>query len=295
MAHRQAAAAYGADGADGADDRRIWGSAMPTVQANGIDVYYEVQGAGEPLVLIPYLAADQACYAFQVSEYAKHFTCFTVDLRGAGLSGKPEGTYTTELLADDVAAFMSATGIDSAHISGLSLGAATGMWLAARHPDRVRSLSLHSAWPKTDPFLTSVVQGWQIMAQALGSVTDMVIKGIFPWCFTPELYAARPEYIDSLADFVRSRPMPPVEAFMRQSGAVLAHDAQEALGSIQAPTLLTFGRHDMATSTRFAEPLSTGIGDTELIVFDHCAHAPIYEDVQTFNQQTLTFLQRHTG
>src|SRR6266853_412527 len=101
---------------------------MPTVQANGIDIYYEVQGEGEPLVLIPYLAADQACYAFQVAEYAKHFTCFTVDLR-------------------------------------------------------------------------VVVEGWQIMAQALGSVTDMVIKGIFPWCFTPELYAARPDYVDSLAEF----------------------------------------------------------------------------------------------
>ena len=62
---------------------------MPYVRANDIEVYYEVQGEGEPLVLIPYLAADQACYAFQVADYAKRFTCYTVDLRGAGLSGKP--------------------------------------------------------------------------------------------------------------------------------------------------------------------------------------------------------------
>ena len=55
---------------------------MPHVEANNIEVYYEVQGEGEPMVLIPYLAADQACYAFQVAEYAKHFTCFSVDLRG---------------------------------------------------------------------------------------------------------------------------------------------------------------------------------------------------------------------
>src|SRR5712691_5975177 len=228
---------------------------MPTVQANGIDIYYEVQGEGEPVVLIPYLAADQACYAFQVAEYAKHFTCFTVDLRGAGLSGKPEGTYTTELLADDVAAFMQAAGVDRAHVGGLSLGAATGMWLAARHPSRVKSLSLHSAWPSTDPFLRVVVEGWRIMAQGLGSVTDMVIKGVFAWCFTPELYAARPEYIDSLADFVRGRPMPPVDAFLRQSGAALARDASAGLSSIQAPTLITFGRHDHVTTTRFADPL----------------------------------------
>src|SRR6202020_3564369 len=135
------------------------GIRMPVVAANGIDINYEVQGEGEPLVLIPYLAADQACYAFQVADYAKHFTCYTVDLRGAGLSGKPEGTYTTELLADDVAAFMRAAGIGTAHVSGLSLGAATGMHLAARHPSLVRSLSLHSAWNASAPFLRTGVEG----------------------------------------------------------------------------------------------------------------------------------------
>jgi pimeloyl-ACP methyl ester carboxylesterase len=268
---------------------------MPTVQANGIDIYYEVQGEGEPLVLIPYLAADQACYAFQVLEYANHFTCFTVDLRGAGLSGKPEGIYTTELLADDIAAFMQAASVERAHVAGLSLGAATGMWLAAKHPGRVKSLSLHSAWPVTDPFLRVVVETWRTMALGLGSVTDMVIQGIFPWCFTPELYAARPEYIESLAEFVRGRPMPPVDAFLRQSGAVLTHDAQAALGSVQAPTLITFGRHDLVTSTRFAGPLTNAIAGSELTVFEDCAHAPIYENVEEFNQRTLAFLQRHSG
>jgi pimeloyl-ACP methyl ester carboxylesterase len=268
---------------------------MPTIQANGIDVYYEVQGEGEPIVLIPYLAADQACYAFQVADYAKHFTCFTVDLRGAGLSGKPGGTYTTELLADDVAAFMQVAGIDRAHVFGLSLGAATGIWLAAKHPERVTSLSLHSAWPRTDAFLQVVVEGWRTMATALDSVTEMVIAGIFPWCFTPELYATRPEYVESLAEFVRSRPMPTVDAFVRQSAAVLTHDATAVLGAVQAPTLVTFGRHDVVTSTRFAEPLTTAIRDTELVVFDDCAHAPIYEDSAGFNQRTLAFLQRHTA
>lgn len=105
---------------------------MPKVQVNGITMNYDQQGEGEPLVLIPYLAADYACYAFQVADYAKHFTCISVDLRGAGESDKPEGTYSTELFADDVASFMQALGIQQAHISGLSLGGATGLWLAAK-------------------------------------------------------------------------------------------------------------------------------------------------------------------
>ena len=268
---------------------------MPAVQANGIDINYEVQGEGEPMVLIPYLAAEQACYAFQVGEYAKHFTCYSIDPRGAGLSSKPDGEYTTELLADDVAAFMQAAGIGQAHIFGVSLGAAAGMWLAGKHPELVTSLSLHSAWDKTDPFLRVIVEGWRIMAGALDSVTEMVIAGIFPFCLTPELYAARPEYVDALADFVRGRPVQPVDAFRRQSGAVLAHDATAVLGSIQAPTLITYGRHDIVTSTRFAAPLTDAIANTELIVFEDCAHAAIYENVEGFNAQTLDFLQRHSG
>jgi pimeloyl-ACP methyl ester carboxylesterase len=179
-------------------------------------------------------------------------------------------------------------------VSGLSLGAAVGMWLAARHPARVRSLSLHSAWDSSDPFLRSVVGTWRIMARGLDSVTEMVIAGIFPWCFTPEMYAARPEYVDSLADFVRSRPMPPVDAFLRQSDAVIAHDATGMLGLIQAPTQITFGRHDAVTSTRFAGPLTEGIKNSELVVFEDCSHAPIYENVAEFNAKTLDFLTRHS-
>jgi pimeloyl-ACP methyl ester carboxylesterase len=123
----------------------------------------------------------------------------------------------------------------------------------------------------------------------------MVIDGIFLWCFTPELYASRPDYIDSLAAFVRGRPVQPLDAFMRQSNAVIAHDAEAQLNKIQAPTQITFGRYDMVTSTRFASPMQQNIARSELVIFEGCAHAPIYEKVDEFNQTTLAFLQRHSG
>jgi pimeloyl-ACP methyl ester carboxylesterase len=266
---------------------------MPKVKANNITINYDQQGTGEPLILIPYLAADYACYAFQVAEYAKHFTCFSIDLRGTGESDKPDGVYSTELFADDVAAFMQAVAVPKAHISGLSLGAATGMWLAAKYPEKVTSLSLHSAWAKTDPFLKTVVEGWQVTAKALNSVPEMVILGIFPWCFTPELYAAKPEYIQSLAGFVRGRPAQPVATFFQESKAVIEHDVAAQLERIKAPTQITFGRQDVLTSTRFADGMTAGIRRSELLIFQDCAHAPIYERVEEFNQKTLAFLQRH--
>src|SRR5262249_4477551 len=157
------------------------------------------------------------------------FTCISLDLRGTGESDKPEGVYSTELFADDVAAFMQALGIPRAHVAGLSLGAAVGMWLAAKYPDKVQSLSVHSGWPKTDFIVESVVAGWQATAKAVGNVAEMVVNCIFPWCFTAELYNAKPDYIQSLIGFVRSRPAQPVSAFIQHSNAVIAHDVEAQL------------------------------------------------------------------
>jgi pimeloyl-ACP methyl ester carboxylesterase len=49
------------------------------------------------------------------------------------------------------------------------------------------------------------------------------------------------------------------------------------------------------TSTRFAEPIREAVGACEIVVFEDCAHAPIYENVEQFNRQTLAFLQRHAA
>lgn len=268
---------------------------MPQVEVDGLRINYEVQGDGDPLLLVPYLSADHACYAFQLPAYTEHFSCVAVDLPGTGESDKPPGPYSIEAYGDQLAGFLGAIGVERAHVAGVSLGAAAAIQLAARHPDRVRSLSLHSAWHRTDAYLRTVVELWRSLAGAMPTVADAVIAGIFPFCFTPEMYVARPDYAQALADFVRGRPPQPLEAFLSQTEAVLAHDAGSVLGEIRAPTLVTFGAHDLVTSTRFAEPLTGGIAGSELVVFDHLSHAGLHEDPEAFNRATLEFLMRQGG
>jgi 3-oxoadipate enol-lactonase len=265
---------------------------MPQVAVDGLNINYDVQGDGDPLLLIPYLSADHACYAFQLPAYTEQLTCIAVDLPGSGESDKPAGPYSTEAYADQLAGFLGAIGVERAHVAGVSLGAAVAMHLAARHPDRVRSLSLHSAWHRTDEYLGTVLRLWRAVAGALPSVADAVIEGIFPFCFTPEMYVERPEFVQALEEFVRGRPPQPLDAFLAQSEAVLAHDAAAALGQIQAPTLVSFGARDLVTSTRFAEPLTSAITSSELTVFEHLSHAGLHEDPETFNRVTLEFLHR---
>ena len=88
-----------------------------------------MQGEGEPLLLIPYLSADHACYAFQLPAYTEHFSCIAMDLPGTGESDKPPGPYSTERYADQVAGFLGAIGVERAHVAGVSLGAGVGMHL----------------------------------------------------------------------------------------------------------------------------------------------------------------------
>jgi len=267
---------------------------MPQVRVNDIEMNYETTGSGEPLILIPYLAVDQAHWAFQLPALSERYTCIGVDLRGAGLSDKPEGPYSTDQYADDVAGLMDALGIERAHVAGVSLGAATAMWLAIKHPGRVATLGIHSGWPRTDPFLRAVLEGWRIQARELGSVHEVIIRGLFPWCFTPEMYAQKPDFVQTLEDFVNSRPEQPVDAFLRQTEAVIGHDCQDSLGAITAPTQITFGRWDLVCSTRFADVFTSGIADSEVTVFEHLSHGGLHEDAGAFNQTMLDFLGRHS-
>jgi 3-oxoadipate enol-lactonase len=265
---------------------------MPRVEVDGVTINYDVQGDGEALLLIPYLSADHACYAFQLPAYTEHFSCIAIDLPGSGGSDKPPGPYATDAYADQVAGFLGAIGVEQAHVAGVSLGAAVGMHLAARHPERVRSLSLHSAWDASDAYLTSVVEMWRSLSASVPTIADVVIQGIFPLAFTPELYVESPETIDAIADFVRSRPAQPLDAFLAQTDAALGHDAKAALGAIAVPTLITFGAHDLVCSTRFAQPLQSAIAGSELVVFDHLSHAGLHQDPEAFNGATLDFLLR---
>ena len=220
---------------------------MPQVEVDGLTINYDVQGEGEPLLLIPYTSADHACYAFQLPAYTEHFSCIAIDLPGSGESDKPAGPYSTEGYADQVAAFLGAIGIERAHVAGVSLGAAVGMHLAARHPGRVRSLSLHSGWHASDPYLKTVVEQWRTLASALPTVADVVIQGIFPWCFTPEMYVDRPEFVDTLVDFVRSRPAQPVDAFLAQTDAV--HRPRRERACSARSTFRPSSRSERATSS----------------------------------------------
>lgn len=103
---------------------------MPTMKINDIDMYYEIHGEGDPLLLIHGLGSSSRDWEYQIPQLLKLYKVITIDLRGHGKTSKPKGPYSIRGFADDVASFLEAFNIKQVNILGLSMGTATGFELA---------------------------------------------------------------------------------------------------------------------------------------------------------------------
>ena len=113
------------------------------VKVDDVNLYYELYGQGDPLVLVAGTGISLAPWRVsQVPEFAKHYQVLIYDHRGLGRSDQPDMRYTTRLFAKDCAGLMDALGINRAHMMGHSMGARVCQWIALDYPEKVRSLVL---------------------------------------------------------------------------------------------------------------------------------------------------------
>ena len=115
---------------------------MPYVHANGINIYYEEHGTGEPLVLIMGFTVSSVGWHWNIPDFAKQFRVIAFDNRGVGQSDKPDVPYSMAMFADDTAGVLAGLGIDKAHIFGISMGGMIAQEFALRYPQRVKTLTL---------------------------------------------------------------------------------------------------------------------------------------------------------
>jgi pimeloyl-ACP methyl ester carboxylesterase len=113
---------------------------MPIAEANGTKLFFQRNGKGEPLLLIPGLGLDHTYYRLGEPMLRKEFETILVDPRGLGQSQKDVVDYSAELWADDFADLLDRIGVDSAHVLGSSLGGTIALAMAVRNPRRVKSL-----------------------------------------------------------------------------------------------------------------------------------------------------------
>ncbi len=110
---------------------------------DGIQLYYESIGKGEPLLLVGGRNSDHHIWNLIRKDFAKHYQVIVYDQRGTGQSDKPEQPpYSTRGFAQDAIAILNHMQISRAHVYGVSMGGAIGQWLGIDYADRVGALIL---------------------------------------------------------------------------------------------------------------------------------------------------------
>ncbi len=211
---------------------------MPTVRVNDIDLYYEVHGEGEPLLLIAGLGSGVSLFARSIPIFSRGRKVIAFDNRGVGRTDKPDVPYTIEMMADDAAGLLRGLGVRRADVLGASMGGRIAMDLAIRYPDMVRGLILVS----TSARVTR--ESRSSFGLRFGKLTKM-ITGSGAFGSSPQ----------------------PYYAFMRQLVASSAYDCSDRLGGISAPTLIMRGDRDSLAPEDLVEEVHSGIRGSRLLEF----------------------------
>ncbi len=263
---------------------------MPLVQVNGIDLFYEETGNGEPLLLISGLGSNTLGWELIRPALAARFRVITFDNRGAGRSSAPPGPYATRQMADDAAAMLDRIGVARAHVMGLSLGGMIAQELALAYPERVDHLVLLATFPRLRP---GVHDPWlDAWLQAGERGMDRKSFGIcmMPWMLSPA-FMAQHDLVETALAKLLSNPYPATAAGIAgQVEACRAHDALDRLPRIAAPTLVLVGSEDILSPVSYAQELTERIPGARLQVLEGAGHVPFLEDPEAVAEALLAFL-----
>ena len=266
--------------------------------STGVDVYYETEGSGDPLLLIMGTAADHGVWAGQVEAYRGDYTVITYDARGTGQSSQPADpeSYSMRVLGDDAAALLDHLGVERAHISGLSLGSATAQELAVNHPSKVATLQLHCTWGRSDEWFIRMIETNE--APVLQDDFAQYIRTALLWVASPHFINERPEEVAAFErGFILEHPHPPSkQGMLGHFHADKTHDALDRLHQISVPTLITSGEVDWQVPTRYGREVQQRIPGSVLHMFrgPSSSHIAFHEMADEWNHFTLSWLKRHS-
>jgi 3-oxoadipate enol-lactonase len=266
---------------------------MPVASINGVDLYYEITGQGEPVVLLHGYTGSSQDWAYQVAALSPHYRVITPDHRGHGRSAAPakEDDYSVKILSDDVYSLLKLLNVRKCCLAGHSLGGFTALQFAVEHQDMLAGLVLvdtSSGQFARDPSYAQLRQKLDELARTQG----MEAAFEYDAANNPmriERFQKHPE----LREISRQRVMQTsVDGYIYMSRAIGNWaPLTPRLSEIKVPTIIFWGDED----TPFTEPskiMKDGIPDSELVTVHGSGHSPHEEASEVFNEALLNFLAR---
>ena len=243
---------------------------MPTQTVGDVDLYYELHGAGQPIVLIHGLAGDCDAWNSQVEVFSKDYRVLAFDNRGAGRSSAPDYPYTTKHFADDTIGLMDAVGItEPAHVVGRSMGGAIAQEITLAYPDRVRSLVITASFGKLDRYGYQILSNINEVVKAQGFAAAARHQSLF--FFPPAYFNENQEQLDAFEERL-TNAAGPVRGYSNATHACLTHDSLDRLHQVKCPALVMTGGRDVLCAADASRAIAERIPNCKLRVYEEASH-----------------------
>jgi len=268
---------------------------MPIAKVGDINLYYEVHGKGETLVLIMGYTHRGGQWAELRDKLAVEYRVIVPDNRGTGQSDKPEMPYTANMMATDVAGLLDALGVGATNVLGYSMGGMIAQEFALNYPGRLDNLILcathfggsKAVWnPESLVFFSN---------PELAKLSDEDrARASIPWIWSKEFVENNPAAIERFVATTVEHPSP-LKARLSHQNVLLTHDTYERLPDIKAPTLIITGSEDLMIPCENSKLLASRIPNAELVIIDNAGHGLFVSDpTGKVSATVLDFLRRHS-
>jgi 3-oxoadipate enol-lactonase len=257
---------------------------MPTINLENISLFFEEQGAGEPLILLHGLGTDGRSWEYQRDFFAEQFRVIVADVRGHGRSAKPPGPYSVPQFAADIFALLDHLNIDAVHLVGLSMGGMIGFQMAVDQPKRLKSLTIVNSGPELVP--QTWQERWQIWQRRLvlhfssmEKIGEFIGGRLFP---EPEQAAYKEMFVQQMRE---NDP----KAYRAATNALIGWSVRPQLNRIQCPVLVISSDMDytpVANKEAYVRELPTA----RLQVINNSRHGTPIDQPEAFNTAVLNFL-----
>lgn len=257
---------------------------MPTLHVNGIDLYYETVGKGQPVLFIHGLGSSSRDWEMQVFDFSKQYQVITFDLRGHGQSEKPRGPYTMSLFAADTAELINSLGVAPIHVVGISLGGMIAFQLAVDHPELIKSLVIVNSGPEV--VVRTMKDRWNVFMRfatvrllGMRKMGEVLSKRLFPKDAQAEIQKL----------FVERWAENDARAYSDTLRAIVGWNVTDRIHKINLPTLVVAADGDY-TPVSVKEAVVQKMPQAKLVVIQDSRHATPVDSPEKFNEVVISFL-----
>jgi pimeloyl-ACP methyl ester carboxylesterase len=272
-------------------------------QVNGVELWYQVSGGGEPIVQIHGAGFGHYNFAPATPELAEHFQVVDFDMRGYGQSDRPVQDYDMEVWADDVAGLLDALQLPAAHVHGTSMGGMIAIVFAGKYPERTTSVVINCAAAKLGTAGRLVFKNWiDIARMDPAGPGSRLLAELITWQALSRRFLDTSDAVASIDNIQQIlRDSNSLEVFTAACEAMCEMDIRDWLPKVTSPALVLGGDEDLMTpwdqgpDGAGQEAIYEGIAGAEKYVIRGSNHSTIFDNTDEHVRVVSDFFRRHAS